>query len=617
VRLVAKHRTVPKLEYTEAGLAAMVAYFDREVEDAVSARNPQEGVWREVLRQYDAVPRTPVRNVPIENAPNIEVPLGAIATDSVYAQIIDLIFNIQPILTVRAVSADDFPDRRMRAEALQEHINWGVANEWGLRAAADETILDDVKLGTGIFHIPFVESIRKTRVETVTSRGPAIRPFPVEDFFVPGGAYGDLQTAKWCAGRWWYTESELKDHARAEDWDISMVSPSAAIGWVRNRREMLGRTWRNVWAELFEIWRIWCVYDIDEDGIAEDLIVTWDRTSRTLLKVEYNGYDSRPWEAARYQLRGHLFYGIGVMDMCSPFQYEASEVHSYALANALLANARFWKGRDSSMPESMHIWPGKYQSMNDPDDLQAVQMADVYPSMIMMQGFPIQLSKERVGINEVAQPGRGAMPRTPGITAISLLSQANKRFTPAFDGVRLACAGAVRQCLLRESERLLAGDKGLAEHIEKIHGPRKGMEIVETLKDPDFHLHYAIELTASSTTINRDVERQNSILLVNILGQYYQRVLELVAIASNPQTPEPVRDAAKKIAEAAGAIIGRTLRTFDQVRDPEAFIVDVNAELDKAGQAGQQGMQMLMQMFAPMAGAGASAGALPSGITTG
>ncbi|WP_460918268.1 hypothetical protein, partial [Staphylococcus aureus] len=62
-----------------------------------------EFLWRELLRLYDGVPKNPVRNTPIEHAPNIEVTLGAIATDAIYAQTLDLVTNISPLITCRAV----------------------------------------------------------------------------------------------------------------------------------------------------------------------------------------------------------------------------------------------------------------------------------------------------------------------------------------------------------------------------------------------------------------------------------------------------------------------------------------------------------------------------------
>jgi hypothetical protein len=51
-------------------------------------------------------------------------------------------------------------------------------------------------------------------------------------------------------------------------------------------------------------------------------------------------------------------------------------------------------------------------------------------------------------------------------------------------------------------------------------------------------------------------------------------------LASNPETPPEVASLARKIATSAGEMIDRTIRTFDQVRDPGAFIIEIDEELN-------------------------------------
>jgi hypothetical protein len=103
MRFVEKHSSQQEVNPDPGRLEALHGYLLQEVEDALSARQAQEAVWREDLRLYEGVPKNPVRNIPVENAPNTEITLGAIACDSIYAQVIDLIFTITPILTVRAI----------------------------------------------------------------------------------------------------------------------------------------------------------------------------------------------------------------------------------------------------------------------------------------------------------------------------------------------------------------------------------------------------------------------------------------------------------------------------------------------------------------------------------
>jgi len=613
VRLVEKHPTANAATFVAdaAQVEKFGAWLTREIEDALSARNPQESVWRERLRGYEGVPKNPVRKVPVENAPNIEVTLGAIAVDSIYSQSLDLMFTVAPVLTARGANGTVDPKA---VSGIQRLIDWGIKSEWALRPAAEHSVLDNVQLGTGAYYIPFVEHKKKTKTKKVTSRAPRILTHPIEDVLVPGGAHGDLQTERWCALRFWYTEGEMEDRRDAEKWNIEGVIPVGTIGWMRTRREQLGRTSSGTRvSELYETFRIWAYYDIDGDGFEEDLMCVWDRSSKKILLLGYNKYDYRPVEVSRYQLRAHLFYGVGVMDMIAPYQEETTEIHNHRVLNMLLANSRFWKAKAGAVPESMKIWPGKVQEMGSPEDVVGEAMADVYPSAPQAEAITISLAERRVGINDLSTPRPSAVlgSRTPGITALSMLQQVNKRFTAAFDGMRNTAAGAVRQCLYRYQERLLGGDKDVETHLSRVIG-EDAQAVISIMRDPDFDEMVSIELTASSASVNRDADRQNSMMLVNILSQYYQRTLELVAIAANPQTPPAVRSVAQKIAESAGAIIERTIRTFDVIRDPSTFIIDTAEEMDSIEGLSQQGMLGLSQMMSGLfqqVGAGAGAGA--------
>jgi hypothetical protein len=203
---------------------------------------------------------------------------------------------------------------------------------------------------------------------------------PIEDILVPGGAYEDLQIMRWVGLRWWLTEGELADKAREKDWDIEQCQPVGVVGWTRSRREQLGHTSSTKFSELYEIFEVYCYFDIDGDGYEEDLCVAWDQTSQHVLKVGYNGYDHRPIESMVYQLRAHLFFGVGVMDMLKNFEEEATEIHNHRITNMLLANSRMWAGKN--LPETKKIWPPKViRHLKQPhEDVDANAIDDVYPS---------------------------------------------------------------------------------------------------------------------------------------------------------------------------------------------------------------------------------------------
>ena len=100
---VHKSKKDARLTFSEERLNALKSFITVELEDAMSTRHSLEATWRQLLRMYDGVPKNPVKNFPIENAPNIEVTIGAIACDAIYAQAYDTIFATEPLVTVRPI----------------------------------------------------------------------------------------------------------------------------------------------------------------------------------------------------------------------------------------------------------------------------------------------------------------------------------------------------------------------------------------------------------------------------------------------------------------------------------------------------------------------------------
>lgn len=594
-----------KLKVDPALRKELEAYLMQETHDALASRTPLDEMYRDLLRMYEGVPRHPVRNTPIVNAPNIEVTLGATACDMIYAQAMDVIEGATPIISVRATNSAMVP----QAKAMQNWVNWIATNECDFRACMEHALLDDIKLGTSVLYIPWVERSKKTRVHRVTMEGAVMRAIAPEDFITPGGSEASIDDMEWCAVKMYLTPQDLKMRAKAFKWAISEAKPIGSLSWVRSKREALGRTMNSAIAKskLYEVWDIYIYYDIDGDGIPEDLLVTWDQGSRKILKVQYNPYDRRPFEVFRYQVREHLFAGIGVLEMIRPFQEGATELYNHWIINLMIANSRVWIGKEGVVSETTEMWPNKIIPATSSDDLKGLQMGDTYPSAPQAVMTTLQFGQNRTGVSDLSSGGGGGRllgSRTPGITALSGLQQMNKRFTPAFDGMRFGLARGVQQCLFRYAERVLAQDPIVLAKINKVLGQTDGPLVISVLSDPDFADQYVVELTAASASVNRDADKQNSMMLLNMLDKYYSKVGQLAMLVANPMIPQPVRDVAMKISHAMSEAVDRTIRTFEQVRDPATFLVDMTAEIQQLSQQSEiermmaEAMQMAQQQGA-------------------
>jgi len=601
-RFIEKHKTQKPLNVNQDRLSSFVSWVEQEIEDSFSSRKQQDAIHRECLKMYYGVPKMESRNIPIPNAPNIEVTIGAIAADTIYAQAVDLIFNTSPLITTRPKPKYKNDTETVKdAKAMQIFINHiASSNETNLRDSVESSVLDDIQLGTGVIYTPYVQKTKKTKTAKILSAGPRFYSVPTEDVIVPGGSKENIQELSLFGMRFYYTLQELVDSAKVNNWNIEGIQPLHAKDKVRTAREMLGRQHEslNRRGTLIDVIKGYAYFDIDGDGYDEDLFFVWNHSGRSLMYINYSPEDTRPVEKMVYQKQSHLFYGLGVLQMLMPYEEKLSDIHNFATLNILLANSRLFIGSEA-LDETMQIWPGKYIQVPDASkDFRALQMADVYNSIWQDQMITMQLANQRIGISETGT-GNNIPSRTPGITMMTAMQQVNRRFTPAFDSMRLCVAASLRQACYRYQERLLSGDQRAIETIIDVLGYEDGTRVITVLKNSKFDEHLDIELTASSASVNREADRQNSIMLTNILSQYYQRTIELIMLSVNPQTPPEIAGIAKKIATSAGEIIDRTIRTFDQVRDPSTFVIDIEEELNniEANSGDQQALASLMQML--------------------
>lgn len=586
-RYVEKHPTEearPEIARSEKKDGELIDRLVYESENSRSCRMPLESAWIEGRRQYAAIPKSPVRNQPIPNAPNVELPIGALISDSLYAQVTDALYAAMPILTVRELDEE----WEANAKDLQKLVNWSSVNELGLRFATDNAFQDDIQLGTGILYCPFVTDKRVTNVATIVHEAPRIIPISPEDFFLPGGSRGDHQQDEWLTLRFWYTPGEFKAVARQQEFENwQSVKPTSQIDRVRAYHEATGlQQSAGPAKERHAVHNTWIYHDYNGDGVDLDLQVAFDLDNRKLLKIAYNRYDTRPVETMRFQARPHLFWGLGVMEMVAPLQDSGTDTLNQFLLNMMLCNARMYAARHGTVDDFQRVWPMRIVGVESTDDIKELRMSDVYPSIIAGLDRLIQLAERRVGVTGEFTSGSPASrvlgTRTPGITAMTALQSVNRRFAPAFDGMRLNAAAAVRQCMWRYAERVRAKDRRVIAHLTKLLGDPGYQRVATLFRQDDFEAAVSVEFTAVSASVNRDSDRQNAMLLMQQQTGYVQQIMAAVMQLSQPGVPPMVHEVAKKAMKALNYTEDMFLRTFDQVRNPERMLLNVDSEIDAA-----------------------------------
>lgn len=558
--------------------ARLKEWLVTEHKKALDGRFGLENTWRQAIRAYqgDGADEPERRWRPFAGAPRVEITLGAEICDTVLSQAEDLIFQVHPPLMVR--SRKGSYDKG--ADAMQSLVNHGVESGfWNFEQGIKLGLIDCVQLGPAIWYVPFTRTVRVTDVRKVVTVGPRISAVAPEHFILPSGAEKDVQQAKFCTMRTFMSKSEVKLRARLNNWTIDDAAGSDSDSLVtKDRRRAVGVGGGGYGgANPICVGQTWCYFDLNEDGIDCDIVVTWNMLTGGIMKVSYNQYNYRPFVLECYQDRGHVAYGMGVMEMVMPYERAVSEIWNNHIWNMMVSNTKAYTGPSSAMQEVTDIYPGKYMPNDENQKIEPIDMGEVNATGINAVSLMLTMAKERVGVQALASPVRAAS-RTPAGSMMSALQQANRRFTHPFNNMRNGAGQAVMQCLYRLQEEVRGGNKEVINKIEQILEEDEAQEVLSLMRKKDVELSDAldVQLVVSSVSVNREADRQNMVMLsTQVIPLYWNAKKELAQFISMPPFPG-ADEIAKNANKVLDKIYGKIMKTFDQISDVRALQISLD-----------------------------------------
>lgn len=582
----------------EATEKRLVEYLDREVSYAWQERDTLVEDWIQWQKDYWAKPDTPVRNFPFKRAANVVIPLTAIAVEAIYARLLNTIFSVKPFWSMRPrtkVWVDAAPEierwLQVEAEDIQRLDAYGFASE---------SLLELIKFGTGIGKSGYERDVRKINVDlpdgTIQERwierknGPTLDYVPLANFLMRLSEK-DPQTADWVGEehRGW-TWAQLKREAlsgriRPEAleaiktyWNSQNSSESPA-GRLDNARRSLENA-EPAWHESFDFCELWVSFDVDLDGVDEEIVVDFHKPSGTLLSTRYNWYSDvhRPYRIGVYIPVEGRWAGIGVGKQNEQFQPLVTTIHRQRLDAGTLANmGQVAIKKSSGYGPGEPIFPGKMWFLDDVEDIKEFHLSNTqHFSQIQNEEAAVHFSDKRVGTNDLILgiPHQG----TPGTatTDMAKLAEGNKKFDMVLKNVRrwFSLLGEdvvanFQQFGNQDRHWLVQDEKG--EWVERflqlpIESVRKGA---------------AIDLTITDSITNKDVEQQKWMSLFSVLSGNYNVILEkAMIIAQTTGDPMVALMVADMALRGINEATRRLLETFN-IPDVDNFIIDMRQAHDQ------------------------------------
>jgi hypothetical protein len=569
-------------------------WFYNELEQTQADRLTLEQKWANQVIQWRArIIGDGVGEVPFVGASDIDMPLIDMHFQAIYADFMQTLHIPKDFWAITPIN----PDSIGTSNALQEFLSRIEKSVIGMRDINQRVLLDVVLHGTGIYKDGIKHERKKVKdyneageIEDVVKLKfePFVDHVPLSNFYVP--AYAEEidpdHRNPWVAERFTLTKEQFKARSTSEDPFLPAYDKQAAAH-VENqvldrgvndedrlREEMQKEAQFVPWEEFkVELYEVWARYDVDGDGIEEDVVIVWNHDAREILRATHNPYlhGKRPFEVARYVPTG-TFYGMGVADIDEWAQITSSRLLNSAIDSALLANSVMLgvpMGTNISPDEA--IYPGKIWPLGPNERITDIRMGANNPNIMPMVGALMQFAEQRVAINEVRQGDVSNLPnRLPATTMLNALQEGNKRFDMIMGNLREGPLARIALRVLQNTIQISRDDPRWVAFAIQALGQQDGASVAQVLQGQVHELEslFGVSVTATSSKANKEMDKQNLVFLGQMLAQFYPQQLQYAQALGDQQLMlSTVQAAFSGITE----IQKRLLEAHD-IQNPEQYV---------------------------------------------
>lgn len=525
------------------------AWLHREVHNTIGDRAELEQKWADEVVQCRArVVGQGTCDVPFVGAADIELPLTAMHVDPVYSDFMQTLHIPSDFWSV----VGKRPDTVITATPVQEFLGLIERNYIRMREVNERALLDCIVHGTAIYKDRIHHSVRSDRQRTAGGQVlktslvefcPKVEHVPLQDFFIPARSTSidpdaPVGPARWVAQRFYLTAEQLRLRATAEAPFQPEYDPDAVTEVLRNERDGVDDIVRETLhrEQLYQpfedrkitLYEVWVRFPTQPGGMDEDIVAVWHQETSTVLRATFNPFQHghRPFEAATY-FPSAGFYGVGIAEMDEWAQLASSRILNDVLNNAHLANAvMLGVPSGTNVKPDEPIYSGKIWKLAPDEQIQAIQMGRPYPGMMQMLQMFGQWSEQRTGMTDLRQGDIGSLPsRTPASTVMSVMSEGKKRFDMILGRLREGALGRIGQRVLQNLVQISQTDPRWKLLAEQALGPEDGAAVVDLLSGPvhEIEAQFGFAVSATSSQVNREVEKQGLTLLGQLMGQLYQQ----------------------------------------------------------------------------------------------
>jgi len=584
---------VPLRNIPDAKLQALQNYCCDKFWASVAARNNQvQGMYQRWLDNYAGKPLQAIRTTPFYKASNFVPQLIRMHTDILSARMLGLIFGTKPFWKPRTFIG------QLPADVLLATGEWMddlCLNGIEFYEPIDTSVFLTVKTGVQILKSVWTESQiylsdGKQGYAPLKEESLAFDVIPFDDFFPYPITARTLDQTIANFHRLRFAKEEVEFRKSTKQWDeraCELLLKSGASPSEGNPRttsaSSAGISLTSDVTRPFNAIEGWVKYEL-EPGKIFSLVVTFNPYSRTSDGVLRSIYDYTPrgkgvFTDFRIMPRENLFYGYSVPEILEQSQEEKAQIHNARRDGNIIANVPGWKKKrlaEVGNP-SAEWYPGKVFEVDNMEDLEILTFGGNYNGMIDEEGVLDAEAERYTGISPAAQGFGSGVVGKKGIYSsqgtLALLAEGNKRLDIYLRRIRRPFHSVGSQIFT--SYRDFASDAKVWEAYGK-NGDL--LKQAFSLKEPDGFKGLFFGIGASDSSANKEIDRQNLLLMANTMAAYYKQLMSLIPAVVQAPDGSPFKELGLQILDGARDLANRLLFAFD-VHDRQHMLPDVRAIL--------------------------------------
>lgn len=515
-------------------------------------------------------------NITIDGQHDEHIPLVFEKGKAMYARLVNAVLGVEPFFNIRPRSSVSEKMKQDKEDLMRWVLGTYANRQKGIRFDVDRDCWNFVFDGTSVTKHWWMKDVRKfvdvveeevrplqvdqdgnlvykekeIEREQVVYDGPMMKVIPLEDLVLAGTKLDDPNDADQMTHIQGYTKSDLIKLSQqgfffedAVQYVIDTKQPSAHTALENNGQERYLKLQKDNDAGVrqqytasgipfYTVYENYLRYDIDEDGIDEELVVWTEKDSGHVLRITYldrvSPSGKRPFVFKRLIAREGKPYGIGFAEML----YGLSHTQDY-IVNQRLDAGTFqifpwfvYRSGSAFQAEEIKIGPGKGIPVDDVNDI-------AFPKVNGNSAYGFQEEQATrgyadgvTGVTPLAMgqnQGQGAARTATG--AAALVNELNTSLDIYIKHYQWAFSENL-QIIDKQVEELLP--LGLEYRVTGVDGQGiyKRFSDRQTIKfDTDY------ELLGNSINSNKAIERDTATQLLQIL----QNPIALQSGIVNPQ----------------------------------------------------------------------------------